>query len=167
METPAVPRLQWGTPGLSEAPWQLHVPGAQGHSCSISFPHSSPPEADPIGEESPAASSPCPFPVPSVPSTATSSQLCAGGISAKGPFVHLLVGSLFLILPSPQGLRVSSKLDVIIRNTVGIRFTLLHQATCTRICSHAYTHAGCRARLRSTVTLPCWRRQAPHRVGLS
>ncbi|OPJ71685.1 hypothetical protein AV530_019981 [Patagioenas fasciata monilis] len=55
---------------------------------------------------------------------------------------------------SPSGLRVSSKLVVIIGATVGIRFALLHRAARRRVRSHADTHAGCRARLCSAVTLP-------------
>lgn len=42
------------------APWQLHACGAQGHSCSISFPCSSLPDAEPTADEAPAASAPVP-----------------------------------------------------------------------------------------------------------
>lgn len=44
------------------APWQLHACGAQGRSCSISFPCSSPPDAEPTADEAPAASAPVPSP---------------------------------------------------------------------------------------------------------
>lgn len=72
--SPALPEPPLRRPGPCGNPCSAQgAVRASGSPCSISFPHSSPPGAGPTGEESPAATSLCPFPAPSVPSTATAS----------------------------------------------------------------------------------------------